>query len=202
MAKIGIFGGSFNPIHNGHINLAKQLLKCLELDKMLIIPVFLPPHKQTKDFAQAKHRFNMVKLATENIKNIIPCDIEIKKEKPSYTIDTINELKNLYPNDEFYLIMGSDMFLSFKEWKSYEEILKKVTICVGSREKNDENALISAKKQLQTEGAKVIICDIDILQLSSTEIRNILRNGESAKNLLNNKVLEYIKQNNLYDEEE
>ncbi|MEG1448474.1 MAG: nicotinate (nicotinamide) nucleotide adenylyltransferase, partial [Oscillospiraceae bacterium] len=171
MSKIGIFGGSFNPIHNGHINLAKQLYHCLGLDVMLIIPVFLPPHKSSEDFVLSAHRFNMVKIATENIGGFVPCDIEIVKESPSYTIETVNQLRKIYPNDELYLIMGSDMFVTFKEWNNYKEILENVTICVGSRDKKDKKALNLAKKELQTEGAKVIICDIDIIELSSTEIR-------------------------------
>ena len=107
--KIGILGGTFNPIHVGHLILAEEAREKLLLDKIIFVPAATPPHKDISDIAEAQNRFAMLKLASRGNRHFCVSDIEIKREGRSYTIDTIREFKKLYPNDELYFIIGSDL---------------------------------------------------------------------------------------------
>ena len=117
--KIGMFGGSFNPIHNGHIELAKAMYKELKLDKLLIMPSYIPPHKFVDSAAFPDQRFEMCCLAAKDIDGFEVSNIEIKRQGASYTYLTLKELKAIYPEDELYLLMGADMFMTLQDWKSW-----------------------------------------------------------------------------------
>lgn len=201
MKRIGIFGGSFNPVHQGHTSLVRELLSKGCVDKVLVVPVFTPPHKSSKELASAEHRINMLSLAfkseiEEKLAEI--SEIETNNKTPSYSFQTVKKLKEIYPNNELFFIMGSDMLLTFRQWKNWEEILKNVSLLAVSRENGDRNLLENEKKHLQSLGGRVIICDIDIKEISSTEIRDKIKNNLPTDGILKEEVRNYIEKNNLY----
>ena len=110
--RIAMFGGTFNPIHNAHINLALAFIKKLKLDKLLLIPTGVPPHKTDLDIIYGEHRLNMCRLAVQDYKKIEVSDIEVKRGGKSYTADTLRQLKEIYPDSEFFVIMGADMYMT------------------------------------------------------------------------------------------
>ena len=127
--RIGMFGGSFNPIHNGHIQLIKGIISELNLDKLLVVPSFLPPHKLVKSPVSPEDRIAMCKLCIDNIPKAKISDIEIKRGGKSYTYKTLQELHSIYTTDDLFLIMGADMFLSIETWRNPEIIFKLAIIC-------------------------------------------------------------------------
>jgi len=202
--KIGIYGGSFNPIHLGHTSAAKQVAERLNLDRIYLIPAGIPPHKQLDiDTPSAVKRLEMVKMAAESLEYPAETlDIEIKRKGKSYTLDTLRELKKQLPKDHLYLLMGTDMFLCFQDWKHAEKIAKLCTLCVFSRDSQDvADKLEAQKKRLKrTIDAKVKIVPFsEIIDISSTQLRESLRKNESmAKQYLLPEVYGYILREGLY----
>lgn len=199
--KIAIFGGTFNPVHNGHIHLSKECLMRYSFDKILLIPTNLPPHKAAKGLISNEHRLNMLTLATENEDMFEVSDIEYRLGSKSYTINTINELKKQYKQAEFFLIAGSDMLLMFKKWHRYEDILKSVTLIVGARHEAEYERLLSFSQSFGELSQKIQIINIAPIDISSTLIRQKLANHESINELVNFRVEKYIKEHNLYNQE-
>lgn len=199
--KIGIFGGAFNPVHNGHLNLIDSLSSLpygeekTALDKFLIIPTADPPHRDGADFAKGEDRINMLKLAVKN-KICEISDIEFKLEGKSYTYNTLKALIEMYPNSEFYLFMGSDQFLCFKSWYRYEEIAKTANVIGFSRSINDVEKM--KRFIFQNKELKMQIVNAEPYEMSSSEIREKIRNGESITGIVPEKVEEYIKEHGLY----
>ena len=141
--RIGIFGGTFNPPHKGHKRMALEMMRAASLDKILIIPTFTPPHKTAPELAGTEDRMKMCELLfSEDCFEV--SGIEIRREGKSYTVDTVSELKKLYPDDELFLIIGSDMLLTFHEWRKPFEILSMVTLCVATRENEIAPEVLSA----------------------------------------------------------
>lgn len=197
--RIGIYGGAFNPIHNGHVKLAEEVKTKANLDKIIIMPSGQSPHKSSGSLIDSTHRLEMCKLAFEGEDYIIS-DLEIKREGKSYTVDTVTELKKIYPDDDLYLIMGSDMLLCFHRWYRYEDILSAVTICATTRQGDislDELKTYS-RDMLKKE---TLIIDFEPFECSSTNVRNALLSGEDASSLVPGKVLSYIIENGLYTDE-
>jgi len=195
--KTGIFGGAFNPVHIGHIALARNYLKELSLDRIIFIPTAVPPHKSGAEFASADSRFNMLSLAIGDNKSFEISDIEYKREGKSYTFYTLCQLKALYPEDEFYLIIGSDQFLYFNNWYRAQEICEMATLCTAARNAYELKAL----ERFREDNAylkNAVITDFDVIELSSSEIRKKLKNGESISGLVPQKVEQYIKEKGLY----
>lgn len=199
--KIGIFGGAFNPVHNGHLNLAKHYLDELGLDKILFIPTNIPPHKSNEDFAGREDRFNMLRLAIKPYDKFEVSDIEFKRDGKSYTYDTLLELKKIYENAEFYLIIGADQLLHFDKWYKYKEILALVTLCTSARENEAEKAQIidfaSSLNGLDINKFKLLASPV--LKVSSSEIRNKIKSGEDFSNLVPEKVYDYIIKRRIYN---
>lgn len=197
--KIGIFGGAFNPIHNGHLALAKCYYDSLELDKVLFIPTSVPPHKTADYLVSPTDRLNMVRLAVEDNPAFEVSDIEFKRQGKSYTYDTLSELKNLYPDSEFFLIIGADQFLTFHCWYNYKAILDMVTVCTSAREDEQEKQTLLdyAKNSTEMQG-RYFIADYPVIKLSSSEIREKVKNGTDISALVPKKVLEYIVEKGLY----
>ncbi len=197
--RIGIFGGTFNPPHYGHIRLAEEMKTAASLDKILIIPTSTPPHKVSSDLASEEDRFEMCRLMFCK-EYFEVSDIEIKRKGKSYSIDTVTELKSIYPDDELFLIIGSDMLLSFHKWYRYGDILNNVTLCVATREDDiSYDELISYAEEvlhLTTDG--YLISPITAFVCSSTEVRNKIRAGENTDSLLPREIRDYIMENNLY----
>lgn len=191
--RIGIFGGTFNPPHNGHKKLAGELPGRLSLDLLIIVPTHIPPHKRASSLAGDKDRLNMCRLCFDE-KNTVVSDIEIKRKGKSYTVDTLAEIKELYPGDELFFIMGSDMLLSFHSWREPEKILETANICAVSRHGGETAQL---KKYIRTHFAdkkeKFTVIDFEPIDISSTEIREGLR-----FDMLPESVAAYIKERGLY----
>lgn len=200
--KIGILGGTFNPPHKGHIKLGLDFAKKLGLDKVLVIPAKIPTHKEANGLVSGKDRLKMCRLAFKD-KIFEVSDIEIKSEKDSYTVYTLEMLKEKYPDDEFYLIIGSDMFLIFDKWYHYKDILSMCTVCVETRE-NDESIDELKKYAKKTLGidtdksGKIIINPVKPFPVSSTEIRQRIKDKKGIKRLVDKDEFEYIKTRGLY----
>lgn len=198
MQRIGIFGGTFNPIHWGHVRLAQHYIQELQLDKLLIIPTKYPPHKVARDLAPSRHRLEMCRLAFEGIPNVEISNIEIQRPGRSYTVDTIRQLRKIYPEDKLFLIVGGDMFRSFNRWYCFDEILLNCTLCTAARERHELQELNRSKIILSQYSENLKILDMPVLELSSTEVREKLRDEEDCSALLPEKVLAYIQTNDLF----
>lgn len=196
--KTAMFGGSFDPIHNGHVSLAKAFVETLGLERVLIIPTFYPPHKQKKTTVTSEQRLEMCRLAFEGEELFEVSDIEIRREGKSYTYMTLEELSELYPDDELYLITGADMFMTIDEWKNPEIIFSHAVICGVPRNDDDISDLREKAKKLSAMGARTEILDPGIMTVSSTEIRRRVSDGESISGLVPPLVEDYIIKNGLY----
>lgn len=197
MAKIGLFGGSFNPIHNGHINLAVSVKNELKLDKVIFIPSGTAPHKSSTEYASAEDRLKMCRLALEDYDDFEISDYELCRQGKSYTVYTVRHFKQLYPYDELVLMVGSDMLLTFDQWYEYREILGKVTLAAISRCGTDLNQLYKMSEKLSLFG-KTIVVNASAVTISSTKIRKMIKNNEDISCYLNGKVVKYIMLKNLY----
>lgn len=196
MKKIGIFGGTFNPVHNGHINLLKSIDDKLCFDEILLIPSYLPPHKEAEDLASGKDRMQMLSLATLDIGKAGVCDIELNSKGKSYTIETIKKLKQLFTNAELYLIVGADMLFTFDEWKQWREILKYAYLVASSRNDGEYDLLVKKAEELNSE--KILVVDTEPFVVSSTEIREKIKTKKDVLDLLPKEVLNYINKKGLY----
>jgi len=215
--KLGILGGTFNPIHFGHLAAAELVRDRLKLDRVLFIPSYLPPHKRDIDIPSALHRQTMVNLAIAGNPHFILSDIEIKREGRSYSIDTMEELERDYPETEFYFIAGIDSFLEIQTWKDWQRLLSLCWFVVLSRpgyafsdltvigfmrqsEKElralDRGELFSA--MVRTDEIGVFLEQIPLLDVSSTDIRTRVHQRGSIKYLLPEIVETYIINNDLY----
>lgn len=196
--KIGVYGGSFNPPHLGHKMLAEELTARLGLDKLIIIPSNISPQKSNNGNIDPIHRINMCKILFSDSKFTVS-DCEIKRGGKSYTIDTLNYIKNEYKDAELYLFMGSDMLLSFDRWYRYEDILSMCTLCAISREddKTREEMLRYSADVLKK--GNVMIFDVTPVRVSSSQIRENIRMRKSCDELLDGSISAYIKEHNLYE---
>ena len=202
--RVGIFGGSFNPPHVGHINMCELFLKEAKLDKLLVIPASIPPHKQIIPKTTIEQRLEMSTLAFASIsEKICISDIEAKREGKSYTADTIKVLKSL-GYDDLYLLCGTDMLLTLDMWYKPEYIFDNATIVYVRRESEIENEMIISNKIAQYKrcfGAKILHINTKPIELSSSIVRKAIKDGLDASSMLSKNVLEYIKENNLYEDE-
>jgi len=200
--KIGVYGGTFNPIHTGHMAAAKCAAEYLALDTLYLIPAGLPPHKAlAEDTPDSEHRLNMTKLAAGAIgNNVKVLDIELKRTGKSYTVDTLRELRAMHPDDELFFFMGTDMFLTFQKWYQPEEIVKLCTICAFSRSEADTEELFAAQQDYlsRTFCASIVTIALPrIVEISSTELRDALKAG-SGREYLHDAVYGYILREKLY----
>ncbi|MCQ2421150.1 MAG: nicotinate (nicotinamide) nucleotide adenylyltransferase [Clostridia bacterium] len=202
MAKIGIYGGSFNPPHIGHILAAKQCRDALELDRVIVIPAAIPPHKALADGSpNAEVRLRLTELAVSGLDGFSVSDMELRREGPSYTVDTLRQLREEYPQDDLYLMMGTDMFLSFDEWFCPDEIARLATIVCFTRynvgSKLRDKMLQQKENMTAYYGKQPILLDNDCVEISSTEIRRLLT-FKIAEPYLDEKVLREICRQGLY----
>lgn len=199
MSRIGILGGTFNPIHNGHIQMAEYSHKAAELDKVILMPTFVPPHKESTNLVSCEHRLNMCRLACLNLPYAEVSDFEIKLEGKSYTYRTLELLKSQNKNDEFFFIVGADMFLSMQNWKNPEIIFELATVIAIPRDKDSVSQLSNHYENvLKKMGAKAIVLKDSVLTVSSTYIRDNIDNQSALQSLIDSRVYNYIKENNLY----
>lgn len=198
MMKIAMFGGSFNPPHIGHLQLAQAFINALSLDRLLLVPVFTPPHKEGKNMASTVHRLNMCRMFEKYNSKIMVSDIEITRGGSSYTVDTLRTLKTQYPDSDFYLIIGADMFMTLQSWKNPEEICGLAKICTVSRNNDDIPQLEAHSKFLKRFGCDSVILTDAVMTVSSTQIRDNIKSQKSITDLVIPEVGEYILQNGLY----
>ena len=199
MSRIGILGGTFNPIHNGHIQMAKYSHDAAKLDKVILMPTFVPPHKESTNLVSCEHRLNMCRLACLNLPYAEVSDFEIKLEGKSYTYRTLELLKSHNKNDEFFFIVGADMFLSMQNWKNPEIIFELATVIAIPRDKDSVSQLSNHYENvLKKMGAKAIVLKDSVLTVSSTYIRDNIDNQSALQSLIDSRVYNYIKENNLY----
>ena len=186
--RIAIYGGSFNPMHIGHEKIVDYVLNNLNMDKIIIIPVGIPSHREN-NLEQSNTRLKICKEIFKGNKKIEVSDIEIKSEGKSYTYDTLLKLIDLYgENNEFFEIIGEDSLKSLKTWKNYEELLK---ICkfIVFRRKDDKNIQIDEEF---LNNKNIIILENEYYDISSTEIRNMVKNNEDISTFVNKKVKKLI----------
>ena len=186
--RIAIYGGSFNPMHIGHEKIVDYVLNNLNIDKIIIIPVGIPSHREN-NLEQSDTRLKICKEIFKGNKKIEVSDIEIKSEGKSYTYDTLLKLMDLYgENNEFFEIIGEDSLKSLKTWKNYEELLK---ICkfIVFRRKDDKNIQIDEEF---LNNKNIIILENEYYNISSTEIRNMVKNNEDISAFVNKKVKKLI----------
>ncbi len=200
--KIGIYGGTFDPIHRGHLTAAKAVRDALGLNKLLLVVDSIPPHKELPaDSAGNEDRLAMTELATAELgKWAEVSDIELRRQGKSYTSDTLRQLKAMYPDDELWLIVGSDMFLSFHTWHEPEVIASLAGIAAVSRlEENEDDAFAAQKKHLEAAyGAHIVtVQNPNVIEVSSTEVREALSRGE-GRAYLSDAVYGYIARKHLY----
>lgn len=186
--KIGLFGGSFNPIHNAHVKLIDQIIREKVVDEIWLIPC--KKHNFNKQLLNARDRIKMIKLAISGLKNARINNIELKMRGKSCTLKTIRKLKQENRNKEFYIVIGADILQEIKKWYKYERLVKETKFVVFSRKgyKFVKNPDLRIEK----------IIDLKRDNISSSEIRQNVKQGKSISKLVPRKVEEYIKKNNLY----
>ena len=200
MKKIGIYGGTFNPPHTGHLQAAKQAVEVLDLDMLLMIPDRIAPHKDIPAGSPTpEQRLEMLHIALAGEEKILPSDIELRREGVSYTYLTLEALREQYPEEELILLMGTDMFLTLDAWKEPERICAMATLGVFYRgEKGEKEKILAQKANLEAKGAKVALVENDVINISSTQLRRLLA-FHAADEFLPAGVGEYIRANGLYD---
>ena len=186
--KIAILGGTFNPVHIGHLILAEEAREKLGLDKVIFVPTFLPPHKDNSDIAKATDRLSMIRLAIKTNKYFMVSDTEIKRNGRSYTIDTIKEFKERFSSDDLYFIIGSDLLKYLDEWKDLNEIIKLVRFIVATR----------PGFPLEKIPSYINTLPIRAVDISAFEIRECVKENKSFHYLVPEGVFNYIRKRGLY----
>lgn len=193
MSRVGIFGGTFDPIHNGHLITAQSVKEIRNLDKIIFIPAYISPHKQHAKASSPEHRLNMLRMAIDDIPFFECSDFEIKQHTISYTIDTLKEYKKYY--DEIDLIIGYDNIFQFHTWKDPDEIFKLANVVVLKRKSSHPieyvDKYVESAHFVETRG----------IEISATDIRNRVHADLPIYYLVPEKVLEYINTNKLYKED-
>lgn len=211
---IGILGGTFDPVHNGHLHLAATILKELDLAELRFIPSSCPPHR-TAPHASPEQRLEMLKLAIESHAHLKVDDCELRRDGISYTIDTLKDLRSKFPESPLCLLMGIENFKTLNTWHQWQSLLGYGHIVITNRPGSDDNIhneeiknfmdtfITTAVDDLHQQAAGCIMkLDIPMLDISSTQIRNNFRSGPTSnlksESLLSNKVLDFIETHNLY----
>ncbi len=199
MKRKGIFGGTFDPIHNGHLHIAYEALYKLGLDKVIFIPSGNPPHKTDKIVTDAQIRFTLVKETIKNEKKFQVSDYEIKKKNLSYTYETLNFFNSLQSETEWYFITGVDCLMEIDTWKNVHQILSQCKFVVFNRPGYNKQDIENQKRKIEEEyDKKIIFLDIPILEISSTQIREKIKKGESVSYLIPEKVNYFLNKMELY----
>ncbi|MCI6227414.1 MAG: nicotinate (nicotinamide) nucleotide adenylyltransferase [Firmicutes bacterium] len=201
MERIGIYGGTFNPPHIGHLQAAKQAVRALGLSKLLLVPAYAPPHKAVlpEHSPTARQRLEMLRIAAAGCPQIAVSDMELRREGISYSCETVKAMKAQFPGAELVLLMGTDMFLSFDTWMHPEEIVKNASLGVFYRgDKGEQPAIAKKKAEMEAQGVTVYLVRNEVIPISSTQMRRLLA-FRCAGEFLPEGVLDYIRENRLYD---
>ncbi len=196
--RIAVLGGTFNPIHNGHLYLATAFLQRLCLNQVLLIPTGIPPHKEAADLATGEQRLRMCLLAAAGNPALGVRDLELRREGKSYTVDTLRQLRQEFPGAALYLITGADMFLTLDRWVAFREILSLATVCAAPRDAVSATELRRFARVLEQAGGNALVLDEFPPAISSTMVRQMVKAGKSIEGLVPKAVEEYIRSNNLY----
>jgi len=200
MRKVGILGGTFDPIHNGHLVLAKNAYDQLQLDEVLLLVSPDPPHKQDRVKTEFCHRFRMTELASEEYEALTPSDFETFLPAPSYSVHTLKALKSVYPDYDFYFIIGEDSLDAIECWYHPEQLFKLTKLAVAVRYEDDDARTIEEQSEYlhRKYGADIHILNADYVDISSTDIRRKVAEGKSITGLVPKKVEDYIWTEKLY----
>ena len=191
MKKIGIYSGSFNPIHHGHVMLANYLVEFSDLDELWFVVTPQNPLKKKEDLLDDDERLKMVQLALGDDPRFLVSDIEMHLPTPSYTINTLTALSKQYPDSEFVFICGMDSLQNFKNWREYQKILDNYELLVFPREGYDGGELINYPS--------VTVLKTPIIEISSTFIRQCVKEGRDVRHFMPEKAFEYMKEHRLYE---
>jgi len=213
--RIGLFGGTFDPIHCGHVKAVESVQNIFSFDRILFIPSYIPPHKESVDVASAEHRLKMVELALSSFNRFFPSSIEIDARGTSYSIVTLNRIKEMYPQTEVFFLLGIDAFLEIDTWKDYEAVLEQCSFIVMNRpgfRLADAKKILTEKynqRMVEVSGPiekedeelfshKIYLLSIDTLDISSSEVREKVGKNQSIESLVPENVENYIKERRLY----
>lgn len=199
--KIGIMGGSFDPIHMGHLMMSEYVRSELDLDEVLFVPTGNPPHKQI-GILEAEKRLEMVKIAIADNPHFTVSDLEVQKKGISYSVDTVLELKALYPEDEFYFLIGSDLLPQLKSWKRFDELATEIEFVLSIRPGFDtitkEDMVHEIADLKEDYGARVTVIETPLYEISSTQIRQRIRDHRSVRYLVKQEVISKIEEAGYY----
>lgn len=202
MRKIGILGGTFNPIHWGHLLLAEWARDTFELEEVWFIPTGYSYMKANDEVLPGKERFHMVKLALEGNSFFRCLDMEIRRQGCTYSYETLEQLKHMYPDNDFYFIVGADCLFSIENWKCAERIFQSCTLTAAVRDRTSWNKLEDKRKELEQKFyCNIFLLPFVSLSVSSTEIRQRIRERKSVRYLVPDKVLKYIEEKGFYCEQ-
>lgn len=196
--RIGIYGGAFNPIHNGHLMLAEHCLEQLNLDFVIFIPFNKSDHKSEKNLISGSLRLSMIKTAIKNNHKYIYSDIEIKRGGTSYTVDTIKEIRKISKKSDIFLLVSIEWIFKLKSWRKYEKIFKNVNIVVVNRIGYEQPSVEKIKNEFGTYSEKIIFIRMPLMEISSTEIRYRIKNNKSIRHMTPISVENLIYKKNLY----
>lgn len=195
MSRLGIMGGTFNPPHNAHLLIAELAREQYALDRVIFIVGGNPPHKKSE--VEAIHRLNMTRLAIEGNEHFTDDDFEVKRDTKSYTVHTLEYLKDKYPSDELFFIIGEDSLRDLGKWYRPQEILNMANILVFPRKSQTSlEAEINSVRERFDGG--IFEIDAPVMELSSTDIRARIKNGKTVRYMVPDKVIRYIEENGLY----
>ncbi|HET8977933.1 MAG TPA: nicotinate-nucleotide adenylyltransferase [Solirubrobacteraceae bacterium] len=195
--RIGILGGTFNPPHVGHLICAQEAHRELGLDHVLFIPAGIPPHKQVEDEPGARHRLELCQLAADGDRRFVVSDAELRREGPSYTVDTLEELTSQSPDTQLFLILGADIAAGLPQWRAPERVLQLATVAIAKRRGTARSAVQHALDSL-AGGDRARFFEMPRIGISSTMVRRRVRAGQPIRYFVPDAVMEYIETHGLY----
>ena len=196
--RIGFFGGTFNPPHNGHLHLARRWSDRLALDKFLIIPTGTPPHKEASD-VPGEMRLEMCRIAAAESGGLLEVsDFEVRRSGKSYSVITLSALHETYPGSDIYMVMGADMFVTLETWYDFERLKTLATFCTMPRDGVSAAELNRYRRHLARVGCTGIVADEPEVNISSSAIRQRVKNGLSIEEMVPSGVERYIREHGLY----
>ena len=199
--KVGILGGTFNPIHCGHIELGLQIRQAFQMDSILYILSAHPPHKTNLKVVSMELRWKMLERALKPFPHLVPCDLEMKRRTKSWTVDTIKELKTKYPETQFYFISGSEGFLRIRTWKDYQTLLHSLPFIVVLRNPGHRQAVEGLLKEISLTpppAVHIFSYESDKLAISSTLIREKIKQSQQIDGFVEEEVKKIMEEHKLY----
>lgn len=194
-----LFGGSFNPVHLGHLAMAKAALNRFPSATLLWMPAACSPFKTNQRLVAEHHRLAMCKLVARDDPRMVVSDLEFTMEKPSYTVHTVKKLQEMY-NEKIYFLCGADAFLTLFQWKNIEALAKMVTFLVANREETSWEVLNHQKEKLSAIGGETVFLEMEPWRISSTQLRETFNNSCEIQKWIHPNVWRYIQENGLYRE--